>query len=245
MKSKEKSVPIKSPSDERLILEELNKRDAKYYLIAKTMIETDIPFSRLVEYKACDLYNKKELTYSSKHGITRTMPLSDELYNDYRIYLKNVPKNRLAFIGGLSGEKIHPATMQVVFNSVRKSCNLPYILNNTTLHMTFLYHILKADGNCIRLRQYMHAPSVKYVYDYLSLSMPDNYEDALIGHDEKEKLLKYSHIFEETIADTKSIIENIKENLLYPENITREDASRYVAFQRALSEANYNFKESS
>ena len=71
--------------------------------------------------------------------------------------------------------------------------------------------------------------------------MPDKYEDALIGHDEKEKLLQYSDVFKETSDETKAILKYIKAKLDAPEEISNEDAKRYMTYQRALSEANYNF----
>ena len=242
MKQMEQQIPIKSPSDEQLILEQLYKRNIKYYLIAKTIIETDIPFNMLTELKVKDLKGKEEISYKSKRGLTRSMPLSAKLQNDYESFLNKLPSDDYVFTGSQSGKKLHSATMQVAFNSVRRDCNLPYCLNMTTLHMTFLYHMLITDGNCARIGQYMHAPSVKYVYNYLSLPIPDNYKEDSVKF--QSKLINQNRILDEVTSDTTQILSKITQIVKgeYTETISKEMYDAITAYQRALSEANYNYR---
>lgn len=167
---------IYSKAEEDTVYFELTSKDIIYGLVFKTMVETGITFKRLTELKVSDVLGRDTLKYASRLGYEREMPMSKELQQALTSYAHESHKkdNDIYFTGKRSNSPLHPATISQVLISVSDRCGISPYLTTTSLHMTFVYHLIQQDGNCKRAKQYLHASTDKDVYDYLGLPLPNS-----------------------------------------------------------------------
>lgn len=167
---------IYSKAEEDTVYFELSSKDPIYGLVFKTMVETGITFKRLTELKTCEVIGHDTLRYASRLGYEREMPMSKELQQALSSYAYETKKqdDEIYFTGKRNNSPLHPATISQILIAVSDKCGIEPYLTTTSLHMTFVYHLIQRDGNCNRAKQYLHASTDKDVYEYLKLPMPSS-----------------------------------------------------------------------
>lgn len=167
---------IYSEVEEDIVYSELRLKDPVYGLIFKTIVETGINFKRLTELKVSEIVGRDTLRYTSRLGYEREMPMSRELQQALSAYAAEANKSGedIYFTGTRGNNPVHPATLSQVLKAVSDKCGIEPYLTTTSLHMTFAYRLIQADGNCQRAKQYLHASTDKAVYEYLGLPLPNS-----------------------------------------------------------------------
>lgn len=167
---------IYSKAEEDTVYSELYSKNPIYGLVFKTMVETGITFKRLTELKTHEVIGHTTLKYSSRLGYEREMPMSKELQQALSSYAYETKKqdDDVFFTGKRNNSPLHPATISQILIAVSDKCGIEPYLTTTSLHMTFVYHLLQTDGNCKRAKQYLHASTDKDVYEYLKLPLPNS-----------------------------------------------------------------------
>lgn len=179
MSNQDVKTPFKgiySKTEESTVYAELTQKHPIYGLMFKTMVETGITFKRLTQLTTQELIGHTTLKYTSRLGFEREMPLSKELQQALSLYAYENKKadTDIFFTGKRNNCPLHPATVSQVLIAVSERCGITPYLTTTSLHMTFVYHLIQNDGNCKRAKQYLHATTDKDVYEYLGLPVPDH-----------------------------------------------------------------------
>ena len=166
-------VAITSEHQERQFIAALEKRRLEYALIYKLITETGIPFSYLTELKVKELSGKNSLSYASRAGTPRDMPISIELQNEVSEFLNDKAPDELAFSSRNGKNPLHPATFNQALYSASKECSITPPVTLMSLRKTFLYKLILRDGNLNRVRSFTLYNSTADIYHYIGIEPPE------------------------------------------------------------------------
>ena len=206
------------------------------------MVETGVPFAQIGRIRISEIMGRDEYHYRSRSGSIRREPISPMLKHDIAVYCMGRDPQEFAFIGKKNKRPVHHSTICQVFSNVSKTLGLLPPMAISTAHKTFIYHMILKDGNVRRAKKYLHAGSVREVYETIGVPMPEKDEEPA-PENAKLRVIR-SDILRDTSDRADAMFYNIRKRIEDPDEPTEDYCQSVLSFCEEINTllTKYRFK---
>ena len=224
--------PIKSNEQLRAFAYELGTFGTHYKVLFLLSLETGIWFYESSEMKVGDLKGKKSITYV-RHHKKYTFPLSRELRVAINALCEGRKLDEYAFIGARTKSKLPQQSYINVLERASEICGIHPSVNSKSITRTFVYNLFLKDPALAM--DYANKDSIKHMYDYLHMTMPEDKEDRVAIHSVKANFVQFDSSGDIKVIKNK-VIKAISKIERLTKNIEAVDPSLILKSRQYLSD---------